>query len=85
MGPQAVKLLTDGLTALADDPQMIGRLLEKLGCIPNIKMPTLGGPVFWDDLATVQGWGAKRGRSSFRGRSVAFVRCEKGCVFTVRD
>ncbi|MDS3861250.1 hypothetical protein RIF25_10570 [Thermosynechococcaceae cyanobacterium BACA0444] len=48
------------LTRLAEDPQAIGRLLESLGELPNIPMPTMGGYVFWTDLGNIHGWRLQR-------------------------
>jgi hypothetical protein len=44
------------LTRIAEDPQLLGRLLEKVGSMPNILTPTMGGHVFWIDIASVNGW-----------------------------
>lgn len=44
------------LTQIAQDPQMIGELLEKMGSMPNIPTSTMGGSVFWTDIACVAGW-----------------------------
>jgi hypothetical protein len=44
------------LTQIANDPQMIGKLLEKIGSMPNIPTSTMGGPVFWTDIACIDGW-----------------------------
>jgi hypothetical protein len=62
MNPMAIAILKTGLTALAQDPQMIGRLLEKLGCMPNWELPTMGGPVSWDDVAEVGGWRVQKNK-----------------------
>jgi hypothetical protein len=44
------------LTRIAQDPQMIGKLLEQMGSMPNLPTPTMGGPVFWIDVANIDGW-----------------------------
>jgi hypothetical protein len=44
------------LMLLAADPRNIGRLCELLGSMPNIEFPTMGGLLFWDDLASYKGW-----------------------------
>lgn len=44
------------LMLLVADPRNVGRLCELLGSMPNIDFPTNGGPVFWNDLASYQGW-----------------------------
>lgn len=38
------------------DPKNIGRLCEVVGEMPNIEFPTMGGHVFWDTLATENGY-----------------------------
>lgn len=48
------------LTRLSEDPQAIGRLLEQLGELPNIPMPTMGGHIFWMNIANVGGWRLQR-------------------------
>lgn len=55
-------LATRVLTRIAEDPQVIGRLLEKMGQMPKIPMPTMGGSVFWTDIANVNGWRLQRNR-----------------------
>ncbi len=60
MNSKAMKLLADGLTVLAKDPQMVGRVLDELGSMPNVETKTLGGAVFWEDLANVDGWRVQR-------------------------
>jgi hypothetical protein len=44
------------LKQLASHPEMVGELLEKTGKMPNIKMKTLGGKVFWKNLVVHNGW-----------------------------
>jgi hypothetical protein len=44
------------LTQISRDPQMIGRLLEQIGAMPNVMTPTMGGRVFWNEIASVSGW-----------------------------
>jgi hypothetical protein len=48
------------LTRLAQDPQMVGRLLGELGSMPNIPTPTMGGKTFWKDVVDVEGWRLQR-------------------------
>ncbi len=38
------------------DPKNIGRLYEVVGEMPNIEFPTMGDHVFWDTLATENGY-----------------------------
>ena len=35
-------------------------LIEKMGLMPNINFPTMGGTVFWNDLAEEKGWRVQR-------------------------
>lgn len=57
MGTRELEIFKSGLTVLANDPKMIGNMLESLGCcMPNVETKTMGGPIFWEDLANVQGW-----------------------------
>ena len=44
------------LTGLAQHPEMVGRILQQLGSMPNVAMPTMGGHIFWTDIANVNGW-----------------------------
>ncbi|MGI0480381.1 hypothetical protein ACN4EE_06285 [Geminocystis sp. CENA526] len=44
------------LTRIAEDPQCIGRLVEQIGAMPNIPTATMGGTVFWRNIANVKGW-----------------------------
>jgi hypothetical protein len=48
------------LTQIAQDPQMIGKLLEQMGSMPNLPTPTMGGPVFWTDVVNIGGWRLQR-------------------------
>ncbi len=50
------------LTRIAEDPQLVGRLLEQLGSMPNIPTTTMGGTVFWTDIANVNGWRLQRNK-----------------------
>jgi hypothetical protein len=56
VNPKLVDLGVKALIALASDPEMVGRFLDKAGKMPNIDMPTMGGKVFWTDLAEHKGW-----------------------------
>jgi hypothetical protein len=49
-------LATTILSRLSKEPEMIGRLLEKLGSMPNIPSKTMGGQIFWTDIVNFQGW-----------------------------
>ena len=48
-----------GLIAKAPD------LINEFGLMPNINFPTMGGKVFWNDLAECDGWRVQR--NSFTG------------------
>jgi hypothetical protein len=48
-------MLQSKLALLAADPRNIGRLCNMIGNIPNIDFPTMGGTVFWDTLASLNG------------------------------
>ncbi len=56
MGGIPEYLAVQVLTKIASDPRLVGRIVEELGAMPNIPSETLGGTVFWQDLANVQGW-----------------------------
>ncbi len=50
-------LIIQGLTKIATDPQVIGRFLDNLDSpMLNIETSTMGGQVFWTNLANVNGW-----------------------------
>ena len=49
-------MIDKGLVIIAKNPKLIGVILEQLGLMPNIEMPTLGGEVFWTDIASHKGW-----------------------------
>ena len=49
-------MIDKGLAIIAQNPKLIGVILERLGLMPNIEMPTLGGEVFWTDIASHNGW-----------------------------
>jgi hypothetical protein len=49
-----------GLILLASNPDLIGKVLEEIGSMPNIEFPTLGGHVFWENLAEYKGWKIQR-------------------------
>ena len=44
------------LSLLSTSPDM----LNNLPSLPNINFPTMGGTVFWNDLAEVNGWRVQR-------------------------
>lgn len=50
-------LVINGLTKIAKNPKSIGRLLDILDSpMPNIETSTMGGTIFWENLADVNGW-----------------------------
>jgi len=49
-------MLQQKLAFLAADPRNIGRLCNLIGNMPNIPTKTMGGEVFWDTLASSNGW-----------------------------
>jgi len=54
MNPFLIKQLFKILVA---NPKLVGKFLEYAGgYMPNIQMPTLGGHVFWENLAEYKGW-----------------------------
>lgn len=48
------------LTRIAQDPQIIGRLLEQMNSMPNLPTKTMGGAVFWTNVADINGWRLQR-------------------------
>jgi|CEGF01.1.fsa_nt_gi hypothetical protein len=50
------KTLTIALGILAACPDLINRL----GLLPNVKTPTMGGEFWWNDLASCDGWRVQR-------------------------
>ena len=46
------ELFKKAIELIANNPG----LLAELGDMPNIKFPTKGGKVFWNDLANYNGW-----------------------------
>lgn len=55
-----IKIGLSGLIYLAKNPETVGQILDKAGKMPNIKTPTMGGKVFWDDLVDYNGWRLQR-------------------------
>lgn len=55
-------LAIKALSVIAEDPQVIGKILENVGEMPNLSMPTMGGPIFWTDIANVKGWRLQRNK-----------------------
>ena len=50
-------LIIQGLTKIATDPKAIGRFLDNLDSpMFNLETQTLGGLVFWTNIANVNGW-----------------------------
>ncbi len=55
-------LVQSALIILASDPKAIGRLCDYFGQMPNIEMKTMGGLVWWEDLANVEGWRVQKNK-----------------------
>ena len=45
-----------GLAILVSNPKILGEVLDKFGLMPNIETSTMGGHLFWNTLANVDGW-----------------------------
>ena len=50
------EIIEEGLKILAVAPELI----SKFGLMPNINFPTMGGLLFWNDLAEEKGWRVQR-------------------------
>ena len=50
------KTLETDLRIVAASPDLI----SQLGLLPNIKMPTMGGNMWWNDIACSHGWRVQR-------------------------
>ncbi|MBE0508237.1 MAG: hypothetical protein IBX50_16230 [Marinospirillum sp.] len=53
MNNQALKV---ALGILVSSPDLI----ERIGLLPNIKTPTMGGELWWNNLAQCDGWRVQR-------------------------
>ena len=49
------ELIERGLQYLADNPDLLNNVI-----MPNIKVKTMGGKVWWNDLAEYNGWRVQR-------------------------
>ncbi|QSR34171.1 hypothetical protein CFI10_04075 [Marinobacterium iners] len=38
----------------------LSHLINRLGLLPNVKTPTMGGEFWWNDLASCDGWRVQR-------------------------
>lgn len=56
INPKLMKLAAKAFVVVASNPDALGKFLEKAGSMPNIKMKTMGGKVFWTDLVNESGW-----------------------------
>lgn len=56
VNPKLIEIGVKALVYLATHPEKIGEVLDKAGKMPNVKMKTMGGHVFWTDLANHNGW-----------------------------
>ena len=50
-------IIVKALTVIAASPSLIRKL-----SLPNVNFPTMGGEVFWDDVANVKGWRLQRNK-----------------------
>jgi hypothetical protein len=50
------QMIKTALTILAEAPALI----NNFGLGPNIKAPTMGGDVWWNDIASSRGWRVQR-------------------------
>ena len=73
--------LKEKLALLATDPRNIGRLCELIGSMPNIETSTAGGKVFWDTLASYEGWKLQRNKLTHHCRTLIpmILRESLGC------
>lgn len=63
IGPKEMQLIAQGLKLIAENHDALGKLLENLDLdMPNWKMKTLGGRVFWVDLVSAADWRVQRNR-----------------------
>ena len=51
-----IDAILKGLAFVADHTHEAADIFESELCMPNIKMPTMGGEVFWKDLACFNGY-----------------------------
>ena len=51
-----IDAILKGLAFVADYTHEAADIFESELCMPNIKMPTMGGEVFWKDLACFNGY-----------------------------
>lgn len=49
-------MLQKGLITLVANPNLIGKLCEYIGSMPNVESSTMGGKVFWDTITSYDGW-----------------------------
>lgn len=52
--------LVEIFKVLLRDPENVRRVCEKVGEMPNIEFITMGGEVFWDTLASRNGYRLQR-------------------------
>lgn len=50
------RAIETALTILSQAPELI----QRLGLLPNVKAPTMGGTVWWNDIASSCGWRVQR-------------------------
>lgn len=57
MNKKQIDLAARAAAWLSENPDCLGKILDSLGTsMPNITTKTMGGKVFWNDLAECKGW-----------------------------
>ncbi len=57
MNKQHIEIAVKAIKFLAENPDMLGKLLTQIdSSMPNIQTKTLGGKVFWKNIAEFEGW-----------------------------
>lgn len=56
-------IIVKALTAASANPSLIRNF-----SLPNVNFPTMGGEVFWDDVANVKGWRLQRNKLTRHAR-----------------
>ena len=58
-----IETIRSGLKLVAENRELLGKVLEELDLnMPNLKTPTLGGAVFWEDLVSSDGWRVQKNK-----------------------
>jgi len=56
------------LAMISTDPKLVGQLCDLIGTMPNIDFPTMGGTVFWENLAESNGWKLQKNKFTNHSR-----------------